>query len=82
MITVNGTNILLGNDNAGIFFMTKIDLNGNPQSIKSFIAQGTGLRFIDKTDSTILWSGNFISPPYYNILIAKTDTAGSFIGPS
>ena len=69
MITVNGTNILLGNDNAGIFFMTKIDLNGNPQSIKSFTsAQGTGLRFIDKTDSTILWSGNFISPPYYNIL--------------
>ncbi len=80
MITVNGTNILLGNDNAGIFFMTKIDLNGNPQSIKSFTsAQGTGLRFIDKTDSTILWSGNFISPPYYNILIAKTDTAGSFL---
>ncbi len=80
MITVNGTNILLGYDDAGILFMTKIDFNGTPQSIKSFTStQGAGLGFIDKTDSTILWTGNSSSPPYYNITFAKTDTAGTFI---
>lgn len=80
MITINGTNILLGYDNDGIFFMTKIDFDGNPQSIKSLTSsQGVGLRFIDKTDSTIHWTGNSSSPPYNNIIIAKTDTAGTFL---
>lgn len=80
MITINGTNILLGYDNDGIFFMTKIDFDGNPQSIKSLTSsQGADLRFIDKTDSTILWTANFSLPLYNNIIIAKTDTAGTFL---
>lgn len=80
MITINGTNILLGYDNDGIFFMTKIDFDGNPQSIKSLTStQGASLRFIDKTDSTILWTANFSLPLYNNIIITKTDTAGTFL---
>ncbi len=80
MITINGRNILIGQDDSGIFFFIKIDQAGNFQSMRSFFSsQVADLGFVDKTDSTILWTGNISSTSNYSISIAKTDTGGTFL---